>query len=94
MSLRYLEKAREENGYSDYKDSTALSKSAVDWAERAVSAVEMGGSPYNPGGVSVPMDTSEPAFEDEPPANETRETPADVLPVDDLPADDDLLEDE
>ena len=48
MAMRYLEKAREENGYADYKDSTNLSKAATEWAEKAVKVVEMGGSDYQP----------------------------------------------
>ena len=81
MALRYLEKAREENGYADYKDSTELSKSATEWADKAVKVTEMGGSDYRPA---------------PPPTEDASEAPDEALPEtpaeDELP--DDLLEDE
>lgn len=62
MAVRYLEKAREENGYADYKDSATLSKAATEWAEKAVKVVEMGGSDYAP--PAPPPPSSAPAAED------------------------------
>lgn len=88
MAIRHLEKAREENGYSDFKDSSAMSKSAIEWAEKAVEVVEMGGPQYRP--ASTP---SAPASDGDAP--DARELLGDTEPADeDLFGDDDLLEDE
>ncbi|MCO4746237.1 MAG: hypothetical protein KC912_15675 [Proteobacteria bacterium] len=89
MSLRYLEKAREENGYSDYKDSTTLSKAAVEWAEQAVSAVEMGGSTYRP---TAPAEADDESIPEETDDVEVIDESLPDLGDDDLP--EDLLEDE
>ena len=86
MAIRHLEKAREENGYSDFKDSSAMSKSAIEWAERAVEVVEMGGPQYRPAPAAPPSDQ---------PMPDGRELLGDTEPAEgDLFGDDDLLEDE
>ena len=86
MAIRHLEKAREENGYSDFKDSSAMSKSAIEWAERAVEIVEMGGPQYRPAPAAPSSDQ---------PMPDGRELLGDTEPAEgDLFGDDDLLEDE
>ena len=42
MALRFLEKAREENGYADYRDAEDLAKAAVEWSEKAIQTVQNG----------------------------------------------------
>jgi hypothetical protein len=81
MAMRYLEKAREENGYADYKDSTNLSKAAAEWAEKAVSVVEMGGSDYRP---PPPPPTTLPSVDeaDLPDGSDDELAPADTLEED------------
>ena len=43
LAVRYLEKAREEAGYADYKQSEALAKKAAEYADQAVIAIQKGG---------------------------------------------------
>ena len=40
MALRYLDKAREENGYSEYKLSAELALTASEWADQAVISMD------------------------------------------------------
>ncbi len=40
MALRYLDKAREENGYSEYKLSAELAQTAAEWADQAVISMD------------------------------------------------------
>ena len=40
MAENYLEKAREEAGYSDFKDSVMLSQGAAEWADKAIIVIE------------------------------------------------------
>lgn len=97
MALRYLEKAREENGYSDYKDSAELSKSSSEWSEKAVMVVEMGGPSYRPpppeASDELPdgSDDELAPLDDEPPATPEPAAPAPAAP---LPEDDGDLPDE
>ncbi len=42
MAIRYLEKAREENGASDYRISENLSKRSMEWADKAIISIERG----------------------------------------------------
>lgn len=91
MALRYLEKAREENGYADYKDSSELSKSASEWADKAVKVVEMGGPEYRP---KPPAAEEESEDADMPDGSDEPLAPAPAPEAgDDLP-EDDLFEDE
>lgn len=43
LARRYLEKAREEQGYADYKTAALLAKMAADWADKSIIAIERGG---------------------------------------------------
>jgi hypothetical protein len=43
MAVRYLEKSKEEAGYSDYKTSESLARQAADWADQSIIAIERGG---------------------------------------------------
>ena len=43
MALRYLEKAREENGYADYKVASELAITASQWADQAVISMDKRG---------------------------------------------------
>src|SRR5688500_3964410 len=43
MALRYLEKAREEIGYSQFKMADALARQSAEWADRAIIFVEKRG---------------------------------------------------
>ena len=92
MAMRYLEKAREENGYADYKDSTELSKTSSEWADKAVEVVEMGGPQYRP-----KPPPAEPEGDESLPDGSDEPLEGDLLAPDgdgDLPESDDLLEDE
>ncbi len=40
MAENYLEKAREEAGYSDFKDSVTLAQGAAEWADKAIIVIE------------------------------------------------------
>ena len=42
MAIRYLEKAREENGSADYRVAENLAKRSVEWADKAIIAIEGG----------------------------------------------------
>ncbi|MBX2796492.1 MAG: DUF4398 domain-containing protein [Myxococcales bacterium] len=43
MAVRYLEKAREEAGYSDFRIADALARKSAEWSDRAIIFVERGG---------------------------------------------------
>jgi hypothetical protein len=43
LAVRYLQKAREEAGYADYKQSEELAKKAAEYADQAVIAIQKGG---------------------------------------------------
>lgn len=43
MALRYLEKAREEAGYSELKVADALARKSIEWSDRAIISVERRG---------------------------------------------------
>lgn len=43
MATRYLEKAREEAGFSDFRVADALARHASEWADRAIIAAERKG---------------------------------------------------
>jgi hypothetical protein len=43
MATRYLEKAKEEAGYSDYKAAQQLADKSANWADQAIIAIESGG---------------------------------------------------
>jgi len=40
MALRYLDKAREENGYAEYRMATELALTASEWADQAVISMD------------------------------------------------------
>lgn len=42
MAIRYLEKAREENGSADYKISEKLAKRSAEWSDKAIISMEGG----------------------------------------------------
>ena len=42
MATEFLQKAREEAGYSDYEYAETLARESIDWARRAQEAVEVG----------------------------------------------------
>ena len=42
MAVRYLEKAREENGGADYRMSEKLAERSMEWADKAIIAIERG----------------------------------------------------
>ena len=42
MAVRYLEKAREEIGWSDYRVSENLSKRSMEWSDKSIIAIERG----------------------------------------------------
>ncbi len=43
MAIRYLEKAREEAGYADYKASETLAKKAAEYADQSIIVIQRGG---------------------------------------------------
>ena len=43
MALRYLEKAREEAGYSEFRMADALARQSAEWSDRAIIFVERRG---------------------------------------------------
>ncbi|MBT3218080.1 MAG: DUF4398 domain-containing protein [Proteobacteria bacterium] len=43
MAIRFLEKAREEAGFADYKVSVNLAKQSAEWADKAIIVIEQGG---------------------------------------------------
>jgi hypothetical protein len=43
MAENYLNKAREEAGYSEFKDSVTLSRGAADWADKAIIVIQAEG---------------------------------------------------
>ena len=43
MALRYLEKAREEAGYSEFRIADALARKSAEWSDRAIIFVERRG---------------------------------------------------
>ena len=43
MAENYLEKAREEAGYSDFKDSVTLANGAAEWADKAIIVIKKEG---------------------------------------------------
>lgn len=52
MSVRYFEKAREEAGYSDWRVAEDLAKTAAEWADKSIIAIEAGGR-------TLPVETPE-----------------------------------
>lgn len=42
MAMRYLEKAREENGASDYRIAEALARRSAEWSDKAIISIERG----------------------------------------------------
>lgn len=42
MAIRYLEKAREENGASDYRIAENLAKRSMEWSDKAIISIERG----------------------------------------------------
>ena len=44
MSQRYLEKAREEAGYADYRVCVDLATKSAEWADKAIISIEQRGS--------------------------------------------------
>ena len=48
MAENYLQKAREESNYSDYRDSIELSRGAAEWADKAIIVIEKEGRDLNP----------------------------------------------
>ncbi len=47
MAIRYLEKAREEAGYADYKASETLAQKAAEYADQSIIAIQRGGRDLN-----------------------------------------------
>jgi hypothetical protein len=43
LAVRYLEKAREEAGYSEYKVASSLARQAADYADQAIIVIEKQG---------------------------------------------------
>ncbi len=43
MALNYLEKAREEHGYSEYKTAERMAKKSAEWSDKAIIYIERGG---------------------------------------------------
>lgn len=43
LAIRYLEKAREEAGYADYKASETLAKKAAEFADQSIIVIQKGG---------------------------------------------------
>lgn len=43
MAVRYFEKAGEEGGYSNWKDCEVLAKTAAEWADKAIIAIQAEG---------------------------------------------------
>lgn len=55
MAARYLEKAKEEAGYSDFKASVELARGASEWADQAIIVMEKEGRGLDPD--SLPGET-------------------------------------
>ena len=43
MAVRFLEKAREEAGFADYKVSVDLARKSAEWSDQAIIVIEQGG---------------------------------------------------
>lgn len=43
MAVRYVEKAREEAGYSNWKDAETLAKAAAEWADKSIILIQTEG---------------------------------------------------
>ena len=83
MARRFLDKAREENGYADYKQSVLLAQEAAEWADRAVIAIEEEGRGLDMG--TDPLQAIDPSLENlpeadvKPPLEPDKETASDEL---------------
>ena len=42
MAMRYLEKAREENGASDFRVAESLARRSAEWSDKAIISIERG----------------------------------------------------
>jgi hypothetical protein len=62
MAARYLEKAKEEAGYSDFKVSVELARGASEWADQAIIVMEKEGRGLDPD--SLPGETHKTSEED------------------------------
>lgn len=81
MAIRYLEKAREEAGYADYKVAESLARQAADWADQSIIVIERGGRNLDLEDVGADM-TDEPPDPDEPSdLDEPSEAPAAPTPT-------------
>ncbi|MBN2800369.1 MAG: hypothetical protein JXX28_14615 [Deltaproteobacteria bacterium] len=62
LATRYLDKAREEAGYSDYLASVRLSQLSEEWADRSIIAIDQEGRDVQLEGVdAAPQRTAPPA---------------------------------
>jgi hypothetical protein len=75
MAARYLEKAREEAGYSEYRVADALARQSAEWSDRAIIFVERRGR------TSINLDD----FSDVPDQQMIPPTPAPEPDVDEVP---------
>ncbi|HHO54148.1 MAG TPA: hypothetical protein ENK18_25575 [Deltaproteobacteria bacterium] len=68
MALRYLEKAREEAGYSEFRIADALARKSAEWSDRAIIFVERGGKgdPLDLGALPEEVPRPEPVSTDPP----------------------------
>lgn len=97
MANRYLEKAREEAGYADYRVSVELSNKSAEWSDKAIISIEQRGSnaPLEIDDLdTIKDDPLVPPPDDilPPPVDPPTDLPADIPDEIVPPADDDLLE--
>lgn len=66
MAVRFLEKAQEEAGYSDYKVSVDLARRSAEWADRSIIAIDSEGRDLDLEGVDQLPDWQLPEAADPP----------------------------
>lgn len=67
MALRYLEKAREESGHTDYRMSEKLARKSEEWSDKAIIFIERGGRAIDPGELGAMPETAVPGSVTDPP---------------------------